>query len=100
MNFRLTTLDTKEQKQAVKKLTTQGGWGFTACGKTHSGGRPGIYPGMKSIKSTPVVQPAKKLNSLKGHDFSRAASSCKLTWALAPEGCLAEATPPTNEVRF
>jgi tRNA G18 (ribose-2'-O)-methylase SpoU len=44
-------------------------------------------------ESTSALQAAEKLNALKGHDFSRAASDLESTWASAPEGCFPSITP-------
>jgi error-prone DNA polymerase len=46
-----------------------------------------------SLEQTP-----EQLNVLKGHDFSRAATTVKLTGALAPEACLADISSKSREV--
>jgi hypothetical protein len=40
-----------------------------------------------------VLRSAKKLDLLKGHDFSRAVNLLESTRALAPEGCFSSVSP-------
>jgi hypothetical protein len=70
------------------------GTGFTGCGKTRSRGRRGFQPPHKvrgiNRAFTGCGKRRSKGQEASGHDFSRAASAIKSTWALAPEGCLSD----------
>jgi hypothetical protein len=63
----------QELEQVAEIPNPEGGEGFNAR--------------KEPTESSGALQAAEERLALKGHDFSRAASVAKSTWALAPEGC-------------
>ena len=69
--------------------------GFTGCGKTRPGGRPGIYPRHKANQISVGFSPCGMLYTgftrrfeFFRNLFSRATKAIESMWASAPEGCL------------
>jgi hypothetical protein len=66
---------------------------FTACGKTRSGGRPGIYPRHKSFRINGALQAAEKPfptgKKCQGTTSVVPQVQQNKRWASAPEGCSA-----------